>query len=199
MPSGCILASTNLPEIVAMCARAGETPQPRAVDVTDIDALVGSHAYPTPDAEKIALVQEWLPELSECAATSDLPPPWPDQTQASVFMTAVNFEYDPFPTRVYYDWGQQAQNTSLYYYDPPPGQEDNYVQVALLTGDTGYIRIEDKQGAITMCEQSLPGPQVPDWNEVDGCECRAQIAPGTVLNPSSEPTKILWCPTDLGL
>ncbi len=42
-----------------------------------------------------------------------LPPPWPNQTQASVFMTAVNFAYNPFPTRVYYDWDQQAQNSSV--------------------------------------------------------------------------------------
>jgi len=38
---------------------------------------------------------------------------------------------------------------------------------------------------------------VPNWNQVDGCECRAQIAPHSVPNPTDVPIKILWCPTDL--
>lgn len=134
-------------------------------------------------------------EGNDCQGLAEqLPPPWPNRVQGSVFMTAVKFSANPFPTRVFYDWSRQAQNTSLYYDPPTP---TDYVQVALLTGDTGYIRIQDQQGGISMCAQALPGPQVPNWNQVDGCECRMQIAPGTVLNPSGVPTKILWCPTNL--
>lgn len=189
------VSATNLDQILQLCLRSGDTPTPlESFDIHSIDSLMAATSYPVPSAEPLAQVQKWIPELSECSSPSSLPPPWPDQVQASVFMTAVSFPPNPFPTRVFYDWSQQAQNSSLYY-NPPTAT--NYVQVALLTGNTGYIRIEDAHGSISMCQQVLPGPQVPNWNELDGCECRAQIDPGSTLNPSSVPTKILWCPTDL--
>ncbi|MGH8566590.1 MAG: hypothetical protein ACREXU_00890, partial [Gammaproteobacteria bacterium] len=84
----------------------------------------------------------------------------------------------------------------LYYF--PPTQKD-YAQTALLLRDTGYIAFVEKGGSVSSCQQALPGPQVPNWKAVDGCECRAQIAPHTVLNPSDVPTKVLWCKTDLAL
>lgn len=187
------VSSTNLEQILSMCADSDDEP-PKSLDFSDVESLLGTGSYPTPDSAGIERVQEWIPGLSECSSTGDLPPPWPSRVQATAFMTAVSFPPNPFPTRIYYDWERQAQNTTLFYYPPAPQE---YAQVALLTGDTGYIRVEDEHGGISMCKQSLPGPQVPDWKAVDGCECRAEIAPGTPLNPGSEPTKILWCPTDL--
>lgn len=189
------VSETNLQQIVDLCASSGGTPTPiTAFDINDANTIVQSNTYPTTNAQSIARIQEWIPSLSECSSTGALPPPWRDQVQLTAFMTAVSFPPNPFPTRVYYDWTQEAQNSSLFY-NPPTATD--FVQVALLTGDTGYIRIQDEQGNVSMCQQALPGPQVPNWNEVDGCECRMQIAPGTVLNPSGVPTKILWCPTDL--
>lgn len=186
--------STNLPEILAMCQDAKPQVTDMVYDLKTVERLVASNSYPRTDAKTIATVQSWIPGLSECTSLGALPPPWPDQVQATVFMTAVSFPPNPFPTRVFYDWTKQAQNSSLYY-NPPTATD--YVQVALLTGNTGYIRIADQQGGISMCERALPGPQIPNWKMVDDCECRAQIAPRTVLNPSNVPTKILWCPTDL--
>lgn len=189
------VASTNLAQILELCAATGDVPAPPAeLSFDDVESLLSSGSYPTPSEAGIARVQEWIPGLTECSSPSSLPPPWPHQVQGTVFMTAVSFPPNPFPTRVYYDWTRPAQNTTLYYY--PPTATD-YAQVALLTGDTGYIRIEDEHGVVSMCQQALPGPQVPTWQSVDGCECRAEIAPGTVLNPGDEPTKVLWCPTDL--
>ena len=114
----------------------------------------------------------------------------------TAFMTAVSFQPNPFPTRIFYDFTKLSQNTTLYYY--PPTVED-YAQVALLLDDTGYIAFQREDGTFSSCQQALPGPPVPDWKKVDGCQCRAEIAPNTVLNPSDVPTKILWCPTDLEL
>ncbi len=187
--------STNLAEILESCATSTTARDSMlALKLKDATTLFGSGGYPEPDPERIAQVQEWIPGLTECSSIDSLPPPWPTQVQATAFMTAVSFPPNPFPTRIYYDWTLPAQNTTLYY-NPPTATD--YAQVALLTGDTGYIRIEDAQGHVSMCQQALPGPQVPDWQAVDNCECRAQIAPETVLNPSQVPTKILWCPTDL--
>lgn len=190
------LESTNLGEIVEMCGQAEETPiEIEGFDVHAPDTLAAAAPDLTLEAASVEQVQRWIPGLGECDPDTPLPPAWPDQVQGTVMMTAVSFPPNPFPTRVFYDWTQRAQNTSLYYYKPTDPAD--FVQVALLTGDTGYIRIEDEQGEISMCQQALPGPQIPDWKNVDGCKCRATLAPGTVLNPNPETTQILWCPTDL--
>lgn len=190
--------STNLGQLLEMCAQAGDTATAlEGFDIHKPDSIAAAPAGAplTSDSDHVELVQSWIPGLSECNPEIPLPPPWPDQVQGTVFMTAVSFPPNPFPTRVFYDWTRKAQNTSLYYYEPE--NPEDYVQVALLTGDTGNIRIENEQGRISMCQQALPGPQVPNWKNVDGCACRATLAPGSVLNPSGEETQILWCPTDL--
>ncbi|MCB1058446.1 MAG: hypothetical protein KDD11_23330, partial [Acidobacteria bacterium] len=112
------VASTNLGEILAMCQGAQQDRSGTAWDTHALRRLLASHAYPETDADTIATVQNWIPGLSECSSTGSLPPPWPDQVQGSVFMTAVSFDPNPFPTRVFYDWTRRAQNTTLYYYPP---------------------------------------------------------------------------------
>lgn len=206
------LAETEVPRLLAMCQSSEEPDMmQREYEFHDVESLLGPTTYPEPSPETIEVVQRWIPGLTECRSTSDLPPPWPEKVEITTFFTAVKFSANPFPSRVYYDWSRMAQNSSLYYYPPPARDTDPMVQVALLTGEparpgdrpgTGFIRIVNKNGQIAMCEQALPGPQVPNWmatvnDNGKTCECRAQIAPGTVLNPSSIPTKILWCPTDL--
>lgn len=194
--------ATDLGEILELCEGSAESlAGAEATQTLDVFAQVRAAGITTPDADSIARIQSWIPGLGECSSPGSLPPPWPEQTQASVMMTAVSAAPNPFPTRVYYDWARDphAQNSSLYnlYSEGVDPSLDYYVEEALLTGVAGYDIYRDKDGTLIKCEQSLPGPQVPDWFEVDGCECRAEIAPGTVLNPSAEPTKILWCPTDL--
>lgn len=196
------LEQTDLAGILRMCQAEGAATATAAdlggFDVERPDEIASEAPEGGADEATMQVAQGWIPGLSACRSTGDLPPPWPDKVQGTVFMTAVSFPPNPFPTRVFYDWTrtpEPALNTSLYYYRPENPLD--YVQVALLKGDTGWIRIEDERGNVTMCEQALPGPQVPDWKQVDGCECRAQLAPGTVLNPSRETTKVLWCPTDL--
>lgn len=189
--------STNLAQILAMCqgARGGETAR-EAYASLSLEPLMEKSRFPQTDARLISKIQSWFPGISECSSTSSLPPKWPDRLQMTAFMTAVSFPPNPFPTRIYYDWTQTAQNTTLYY-NPP--SSDQFAQLALLLENTGYIAIVEEGGGIASCQQVLPGPPVPNWKEVDGCECRLQIAPHTVLNPSDVPTKVLWCPTDLEL
>jgi hypothetical protein len=188
--------STNLAQILQMCQRTGKRAQAtEEFSRPTIEPLIKRKStFPNTDARTIAQIQKWIPGISECSSTASLPPPWPDQAQLTAFMTAVSFDPNPFPTRIFYDWTKKAQNSTLYV--NPPTQQ-SYAQTALLLGDTGYIAFVEEGGGISDCKQVLPGPQVPNWKQVDGCECRAQIAPHTVLNPSDVPTKILWCKTDL--
>lgn len=197
-PSFKPVPATNLAQILQMCQRTGKTAKAtEEFSRPTIEPLIKrKSAYPKTDGRLIAQIQKWIPGISECSSTGSLPPPCPDRAQVTAFMTAVSFQPNPFPTRIFYDWTKRVQNTTLYYY--PPTHKD-YAQTALLLRDTGYITFVEEGGSISKCEQALPGPPVPNWKEVDGCECRAQIAPHTVLNPSAVPTKILWCKTDLAL
>lgn len=184
--------ATNLGKIVAMCKASNAEPTATAeYSRPSIEPLIKNSGYPNTDSRLIAQIEAWMPGVTACSSKNSLPPSWPSQVQGTVFMTAVSFKPNPFPTRVFYDWTQKAQNTTLYSY---PSTKAHFSQTALLLGDTGY-GIDN--GFATTCHQVLPGPQVPNWKVVDRCECRAQIAPNTVLNPTSVPTKILWCPTDL--
>jgi len=190
------VASTNLPQILQTCQSTAKVAKATAeFSRPSIEPLIRrKSAFPNTDARTIAKTQQWIPSISQCSSKSSLPPPWPDQVQATAFMTAVSFAPNPFPTRIFYDWTKKSQNTTLYYYPPTP---KDYAQTALLLGETGYIAFVEEGGGISGCQQVLPGPPVPNWKNVDGCECRGQIAPHTVLNPSDVPTKILWCKTDL--
>lgn len=190
--------ATNLAQVLQMCQSTAKTATTtQEFSRPSIEPLIKRKStYPKADTRMIAQVQNWIPGVSDCSSPSDLPPNWPDKLQVTAFMTAVSFTPNPFPTRIFYDWTSKSQNTTLYYY--PPTQQ-NYAQTAFLLGDTGYITNVAEGGTTTSCQQVLPGPPVPDWKAVDGCECRAQIAPHTVLNPSDVTTKVLWCPTDLKL
>lgn len=187
--------STNLGQLVSMCQK--DNPIPTATQEysrLSVDPILQKSAYPKVNAERAAQIEARIPGLTPCSSTGALPPQWPDQVQLTAFMTAVSFEPNPFPTRVFYDWTKKAQNSTLNYFPQTP---ENGSQKALLLGDTGYIAMVRQDGTVSSCAQALPGPQTPNWKQVDGCECRGQIAPRTVLNPSDVPTKILWCPTDL--
>jgi len=195
-PAFAPVPSTNLAQLVQMCqSTAKKEVATQEFSRPSIEPLLKRKSvYPKTDARLMSQIQTWIPGISECSSKGSLPPVWPDQLQMTAFMTAVSFTPNPFPTRIYYDWTQKAQNTTLYYYPPTP---KDYSQTAWLTGNTGYISYQAEGGGVTSCQQVLPGPPVPNWKEVDHCECRAQIAPHTVLNPTDVPTKILWCPTDL--
>jgi len=187
--------ATNLARLVSMCQKSGAAATATAEYAKpSIQPLLKKSAYPTQKPDGFAKIAKWIPGLSACSSKDSLPPAWPERVQGTVFMTAVSFGPNPFPTRVFYDWTKQSQNTTLNYY---PQTAENGAQTALLLGNRGYIAFKRQDGSISKCEQALPGPQVPNWKTVDGCECRAQIAPHTILNPSAVPTKILWCPTDL--
>lgn len=189
--------STNLGKILESCRSTAKTATATETWAKpSIEPLFKQSQYPKLHAGTSAKIQSWIPGISDCSSTGALPPAWPDQLQVTAFMTAVSFAPNPFPTRIFYDWTQKSQNTTLYYY--PPTQQD-YAQTALLLQDTGYIAFVEEGGGISQCQQVLPGPPVPTWKQVDGCECRAQIAPHTALNPSDVSTKVLWCPTDLEL
>jgi hypothetical protein len=187
------LDSTNLEELVELCRGSDPIPGAPSIDVSTLESMLRARTPVAIDAGWHAGSQGWIPGLGACEADDSLPPPWPEQVEAVTLMTAVADDVDPLPTRVYYDWTQSAQSTSLY----SLASSDDPTRVALLTGNTGYSYEQHADGTTTTCDQSLPGPQVPNWKTVDGCECRAQIAPHTTLNPTDVPTKVLWCPTDL--
>jgi hypothetical protein len=189
------VASTSLPQIVAECQRT-KTKAPAVSEFSSLSIapILKKSAYPSADAASAAKIEKWIPGLTSCSSTGDLPPPWPQQVQATAFMTAVSFKPNPFPTRIFYDWTKRALNTTLYNDPPTP---DSYAMQALLLSKVGYGSSVSREGTHSKCAQALPPAHMPNWAEVDHCECRAQIAPHTVLNPSDVPTKVLWCPTDL--
>lgn len=194
--------NTNLQSLKSLCG----TPQNADifVDANNISALFKSNSQQQTLNE--STLGEWVPGLEQTSA--ELPRAWPNKVQGTTFMTSVNYCYAPFPTRVYYDWDTQAQNTSMYWNTAgavPQGCTDTnsfYFQEALLLGNlpnitpnkTGYIFNNSQQGEVTECLQVLPGPQVPNWKVVDGCKAKAQLAPGSVFNPTDEIVKILNCP-----
>ena len=186
--------STNLASIVAMCQKGNPAPVATAEYAKpSIEPLLAKRTAQQ-KADRFTEIGQLIPGVTACSSKDALPPAWPNQVQATVFMTAVSFAPNPFPTRVFYDWSKQSQNSTLNNFPQTP---ENGAQTALLVGTTGYIEMVRQDGSVSSCDQVLPGPQVPNWKSVDGCECRAQIAPHTVLNPSDVSTKILWCPTDL--
>lgn len=189
--------TTNLARLVALCQRPEVAATPSATaDYArpSIDPILKKSTYPKINARQQAQTQQWIPGLTPCSSTGALPPPWPERVQGTVFLTAVSFPPNPFPSRVFYDWTKPAQNTTLYYFPPTA---ENYAQVAYLVGNTGYIAFQRQNGSFSQCQQALPGPPIRNWKEADHCQCRGELAPHTVLNPSAVPTKILWCPTDL--
>jgi hypothetical protein len=198
------VAETNLKQIYELCKKSGkvakatkEFARPTVAPVLARSAAMQKSKAAAAGATRAeSLAKAWLPGVKQCASISSLPPSWPDQLQVTAFMTAVSFDPNPFPTRIFYDWTKKSQNTTLYYNPPAP---TTYAQTAYLLGDTGYITISGEGGGVSMCQQVLPGPPVPDWKKVDGCECRAELEPKTTLNPSDVPVKVLWCPTDLEL
>lgn len=202
------VSDTDLPGIVKFCeANATDVDQSAAINLRDLDDMLETSSYQGLQIEAAASIQtdSWIDGLTACDSPSQLPPSWPDKVQASVVMTAVSYNNNPFPSRVYYDWTKQAQLSTLYVQHPT---DSLHAKVALLTNDpnpllqkkpgVGYGYNLDGNGSPYQCGIGvLPGPQRPDWKTNAGCKCMARLAPGSALNNSDVPVSILWCPTDL--
>lgn len=130
--------------------------------------------------------------VEQCASPDQLPPQWPQTIQTTTLLTAVNVKYSPFPSLVRYDAAYPGLRTDMYNPWPKdPGAWDLYS--ARLAQDTGYSAFfagEQYQS----CKQDLPGPPVASWMSVDGCECKASLPAGTVLNPRDEDLLVVMCP-----
>jgi hypothetical protein len=201
------LQSTNLAELKEMC-QSKDTGKYSSADGQFDSGNVEDYLKPqTLSAEQLSsLPGQWVPGLEPTNPV--LPPPWPNRAEITTFMTSVNYCYAPFPTRVYYDWTAQSQLTSMYWNvngavppEPCSQNPEFYQQDALLRGNvardynyTGYIFNKNQAGTPSQCHQVLPGIQIPDWQSVDDCIAKAQLAPRTLLNPTNEVVKILRCP-----
>ena len=199
------VSETNLGQLKQLCqsSNADNKPSEPGFDPNSVVNLLGTDTLRK--EERKALINNWIPGLEP--TDTSLPASWPTQVEGTTFMTSVNYCYAPFPTRVYFDWSAQAQNTAMYWNQEgaiPSSCSQSpafFVQEALLLGkhpvgasQTGYIYNRDSAGNASACHQVLPGVQMPNWMQVDSCIAKAQLQPGSIFNPTDEVVKIVHCP-----
>jgi len=174
------LQETDLAGLVNACrsARPASAANPRSALQQRIDGL--EHERDRADREIKAL----MPELASCPATPL--PQWPDQLAITGLMTPFDFNENPYPTEVLYDWTVPAQRTRVF--SPASGR---VTQDALLLGPHGFNVTHRKRGAF--CAAILPGTVRPDWAARAPCSCEAMITGTTPLTPYG-PARVLTCP-----
>ncbi len=192
-PSFAALESTGLPALVQMCSGAKPFPGAKQGAMPDIQALLARADQP---AGSRGRAEALIPGLSLAACQQHPLPQWPQQLGMTTFMTPVNFEYDPFPTEVLYQWSVQSQRTRMF--QPPSSQ--NFSEDALLIQGTGYDIYRQRSGGDT-CSADLPGVPVPNWPSTDQCSCMGvlennpQLSPNEtamILNCSMVPPRVFW-------
>lgn len=138
---------------------------------------------------------------------------WNSNFGMTVFMTPVNEQFNPLPTRVLYAWkpnqeysvySDRAQNTLMMYTYNPDNPDQMVAQEALLTGPApsgvnpppnsahGFLINFDSNGSSTCIGGSqFPFPQEPpDWVSIPGVEAtiRATITNNPVVAPNTTVT-----------
>ncbi|MEO0369103.1 MAG: hypothetical protein AAF197_10005, partial [Pseudomonadota bacterium] len=156
--------------------------------MADLDASIGKK-----EAQGGSLSAEFIPEIQQCSSSSQQPPAWPSTLQTTTLLTAVNFDYSPFPSLVRYSSQLPGLRTDMY--NPWPETNGAWnLYSARLKSDTGYSAFYSDQ-TLNTCKQNLPGPPVANWMSIDQCECKASLPPGTSLNPrSDENLLVMMCP-----
>ncbi len=191
------LSETDLPKLVELC-RSG---QPAAEKLGPAEELgnagqireVLDRLLPEDTAAPAAATAgPVVPGIGSCSSPDDRPRGWPDQLEMTTFLTAVNVEYSPFPSLVRYNWSVPGLRTDMYNPWPMPDKEWNLYSARLIQ-ETGFS-VYYLDGTFESCNQDLPGPEVPDWMQVDACTCQAVLAPRSALNPSPEEVLVMRCP-----
>ena len=126
------------------------------------------------------------PELSACPKAPL--PRWPRRLVMTGLMTPFDFNEDPHPTEVLYDWARRAQRTRVFF-SPKSGAT---MQDALLVGERGDT-VTHRRGRAPTCASILPGAVRPDWPAHGPCNCEAMVADGTPLTPYGA-ARVLSCP-----
>jgi hypothetical protein len=103
------VVDTGLGELAIFCEQ-WETPTDPTFDPGSVADLLAPDSIPADQHTK--LMADWVPGLS--VGDNTLPPPWPDQVAATALMVSVNYCLAPFPTRVFYDWSEGSQNTTMF-------------------------------------------------------------------------------------
>jgi hypothetical protein len=127
-----------------------------------------------------------MPELATCPAVPL--PRWPEKLAITGLLTPFDFEENPYPTEVLYDWSVPGQRTRIF----RPWDRESPHQDALLLAPAGY-NVTYFRRRPPMCARVLPGTIRPDWQDRGPCTCEALIAAGTPLSPYG-PTRITSCP-----
>lgn len=128
-----------------------------------------------------------MPSLNpDCHAPSL--PRWPHRLALTGMMTPLDFDENPYPAEVLYDWAVPAQRSRIF------GSPDAafVAQDSLLLGRDGFTVTWRGRGAPS-CEAVVPGTLRPDWALRAPCRCAAAIDAGTPLSTQG-PTRILACP-----
>jgi hypothetical protein len=176
------LRETDLAVIANACksARSASVANPRAALDERIDGLANDHDRAD---QKI---QALMPQLASCPATPL--PEWPDKLAITGLMTPFDFNENPYPTEVLFDWSVPAQRTRIFSLAPVA----RATQDALLLGPHGYnITYHRNRGPA--CAAVLPGTVRPDWASRAPCTCEAMITGKTPLTPYGS-ARVLACP-----
>jgi len=130
---------------------------------------------------------------------------WRQNQGMTVFMTPVNENYDPLPTRVLYRWdpdhefqhgGARGQNTLLHY--DYPNQNHHSLELAILgrkppkseaEGYNAYYFNAQEPGKENQLDRTNSGPfpfgtQAPDWVTEGGGKIHATLASNPELGPN---------------
>jgi hypothetical protein len=172
------LQATDLAGIVHACksARPGSVANPRAALDRRIDGLQNDHDRADQNISAL------MPELASCPATPL--PEWPDALAITGLMTPFDFNENPYPTEVLYDWRVQAQRSRIF--SPATRRA---TQDALLLGPHGYnVTHHPRRGPA--CVAILPGTVRPDWASRAPCSCEAMVTGQTPLTPYG-PARVL--------
>jgi hypothetical protein len=184
---------TNIGQLKELCGVADQDSHAVGEELLDM-ATALQKLLPTAEQAPLANTENsFMPEVQQCESSTQRPPEWPATLRATTLLTAVNVNYSPFPSLVRYDASKPGLRTDMYNPWPPTStQWDLYS--ARLVQDKGYS-VYFKGDEYKSCTQDLPGPPLPNWMNVDGCECKASLPVNSSLNPrSDESLLVMMCP-----
>ncbi|HXX08852.1 MAG TPA: hypothetical protein VEJ43_12390 [Pseudolabrys sp.] len=182
------LEATNLTQLRDFCvANAKKTNISAATAKTARDLIVPDA---NGEAERLNRIQALIPGLTHQACSRTPPPRWPNQFFTTATISPISYQWSPYPSVVYYDWGEQATQVAVMHktHASPLVPE----LISILKNGIGYS-LERMPNDRFVCMASNPGLVRPDWMAAAGCECKGVIERNPDFGPD-ESSQIRACP-----
>ena len=162
----------HLPEFVA-----SGSPDLKAVVELCVQGKPTSQKTPTPSIAGVS--------AGGCDSVSL--PEWPNTAFANGALFAVDGSYTSMA--IYYDWGTMQEVSKI-------KSQTGLVTDERLTRAATYSITHYPDGSYQCTPAGVlenVGIWHPNWPDLDGCKCKATIAPGSVLNPSEATIQAMSC------